>query len=127
MCNALETEVVEDKLGFQQALDKALASDKTVFVDFTAEWCLTCKFNERTVIFTDEVKQAMDKYNVELLKADWTNEDPDITALLKAHGRAGVPFYLVYPAGDRANPIPLPEVITKGMLVEAFKKASGNN
>ncbi|MBN2799382.1 MAG: thioredoxin family protein [Deltaproteobacteria bacterium] len=93
----------------------------TVFIDFTADWCLTCKVNERTVLETRQVREAMEANGVIPLKADWTRRDDVIGAWLARYGRAGVPFYLVVPA-DRSRPtIPLSEVITWDMVVSAME------
>lgn len=97
------------------------AEGKNVFVDFTAEWCVTCKVNERTTIKTEKVKTAFEENNVELVIADWTNQDPAITRLLKEHGRAGVPFYVLYPSDSSASPITLPDgLVTFGHIEEAI-------
>ena len=96
-----------------------------VFIDFTADWCLTCKVNEKTVLNTETVRGAMEKGGVVPLKADWTRKDEVITAWLKRYGRAGVPFYLVVPKDRSVDPIPLPEVITPDLVAEALAKASG--
>jgi len=94
----------------------------TVFVDFTADWCLTCKVNEKTILETEKVRNAMRDLGVVPLKADWTRRDPVITRWLQRYGKAGVPFYLVIP-GDRAlENIPLPEVITGDGVIEALRR-----
>ncbi|MEQ1504676.1 MAG: protein-disulfide reductase DsbD domain-containing protein [Myxococcota bacterium] len=93
---------------------------KVVFVDFTAEWCLTCKVNERTVLEQGSVRDAMASLGVVPLKADWTRRDEVITTWLRDHGRAGVPMYLVIPADRTREPILLPEVITAGMVIDAL-------
>ena len=79
------------------------ASGKSVFVDFTADWCITCKFNERTAIDTPAVRQLLREKNVVPMRADWTNANPEITAALKNFGRVGVPFYVIYPPGGPAS------------------------
>jgi thiol:disulfide interchange protein len=109
---------------FSQAkLDDALASGRPVFVDFTADWCITCKTNERFAIDTSKVRQEFLKRNVVMLKADWTKGDPEITEILKQHGRAGVPMYLVYPGGDKETPpVLLPELITSQTVLDALNK-----
>ena len=97
-------------------------SGKSVFVDFTADWCITCKFNERTAIDTPAVRQLLREKNVVPMKADWTNANPEITAALRNFGRVGVPFYVIYPAGRPADPVVLPEILTEAILLEALKK-----
>lgn len=98
------------------------ASGKSVFIDFTADWCITCKFNERTAIATPAVEQALREKNVVPMKADWTNANPEITAALKRFGRVGVPFYVIYPAGRADDPVVLPEILTESILLDALKK-----
>jgi thiol:disulfide interchange protein DsbD len=98
---------------------------QTVFIDFTADWCLTCKVNERTVLETEVVRGAMASLGVVPLKADWTRRDAVISRWLERYGRAGVPFYLVIPADRAQAPIPLGEVITPEGVVEAFAQARG--
>ena len=98
------------------------ASGQSVFIDFTADWCITCKFNERTAIATPAVERMLREKNVVAMKADWTNANPEITAALKKFGRVGVPFYVIYPAGRAGDPIVLPEILTESILLEALKK-----
>jgi len=96
-----------------------------VFVDFTADWCLTCKVNEKSILATAAVREGMDELGVVPLKADWTRRDEVITRWLRRYGKAGVPFYLVLPA-DRSLPnIALPEVITTDTVLEALRRAAG--
>jgi thiol:disulfide interchange protein DsbD len=102
----------------------AALAGKTVFVDFTADWCVSCKVNERTVLESSRVRSAMAELDVVPLKADWTRPDATIEAWLNRYGRAAVPMYLVIP-GDRAKePILLPEVITPQMVVDALHDAT---
>ncbi|MBL8081482.1 MAG: thioredoxin family protein [Candidatus Obscuribacter sp.] len=103
-------------------LDKELAASKTVFLDFTANWCLTCKVNESTVINTEAVRNKLKALNATTIKADWTSQDPDITKLLKKFGRSGVPLYVVFPAGKADQPIILPEVITVDLVLEKLNQ-----
>lgn len=95
------------------------AQGRPVFVDFTAAWCLTCQVNKRTVLSTDAVQDAFARRNVALVKADWTNRDPEITKALRAHGRSGVPVYVLYP-GDGSGPTLLPEVLTQDIVLNAL-------
>lgn len=93
------------------------------FIDFTADWCLTCKVNEATVLETDAVKQALAEHGYVPLKGDWTRRDPYITEWLVKYGRAGVPFYVVVPA--HGDPIPLGETITQSQVLAALKQGAG--
>lgn len=101
----------------EAALGEARASDKTVFVWFTADWCLTCKVNEQVAIERDEVAKAFRENGVIAMRGDWTRRDPAITRFLTARGAAGVPLYLWYAPG-RAEPEQLPQVLPPGALVE---------
>ncbi|HEX7751905.1 MAG TPA: protein-disulfide reductase DsbD domain-containing protein [Novosphingobium sp.] len=99
------------------ALAAARASGKPVFAYFTADWCLTCKVNEQVAIERAEVRDAFAKAGVTVLRGDWTRRDPAITRFLTAHGAAGVPLYVWYPAGGGAPQV-LPQVLTAGGLVD---------
>jgi thiol:disulfide interchange protein len=99
----------------EEALAKARASGKPVFLYFTADWCLTCKVNEAAAIEREATKRAFDKAGVQVLVGDWTRRDPAITRFLTAQGAAGVPLYLWYPAGGGAVQ-QLPQVLTEGAL-----------
>jgi thiol:disulfide interchange protein DsbD len=98
-----------------------------VFVDVTADWCITCKANENAVLFTADVEQAFADHGVAYLVADWTNHDPDIAALLKRYQRNGIPLYLMYPADPAAQPLILPQLLTKGTVIEALEAVSNKN
>lgn len=93
---------------------------KPVFIDFTADWCLNCKYNERFVLNTAPVRAALRGYVT--LKADWTKGDPRITAELKKLGRGGVPVYVVLPQGG-GTPNVLPELLTQPLVIDALKQA----
>ena len=91
---------------------------RTVFIDATADWCLTCKANEAAVLNRDDFRRAMDSLNVALVKADWTRETPEVNALLLSMGKSGVPAYAIYPEGDASKQIVLPELLTTAAIVE---------
>ncbi len=88
------------------------ASGQPVFVDATAAWCITCLVNEDAVLSRPSVKGAFASRNVAYLVADWTNQNPEITQLLKDNGRSGVPLYLYY-APHAATPVILPQILTE--------------
>jgi thiol:disulfide interchange protein DsbD len=94
-----------------------------VFVDFTAAWCLTCKFNEASVLESAEVREAFQRHGIVKLKADWTNGDPVITKLLQHFGRPGVPLYVLY-RGKNEDPIVFPELLTKSMVLEKLEASA---
>ena len=91
------------------------AEGRPVFLYFTADWCLTCKVNEKAAIQRAEVERAFQAKRVAVMTGDWTRGDPTISRFLAAHGRSGVPFYLFYPAGGK-DPRELPQVLTPGLL-----------
>jgi len=93
------------------------AENKPVFINMTADWCITCKVNERVALrgaFEDALKQN----NVTYLLGDWTARDAEITTLLQQFGRAGVPLYAVFPANG--EPVLLPQILTPDLLVDAL-------
>jgi thiol:disulfide interchange protein len=102
----------------------ARASGKPVFIDFTAAWCLSCQVNEKAVLKSADVENALEKNQVQLLKADWTQYDPAITRELAAVGRSGVPTYVIYPPGKVSNADVLPEFLTKDVVLKAIERDS---
>ena len=103
------------------------AAGKPVFVDVTADWCITCIANETAVLFTDDMVQAFAYHGVTYVVADWTNQDADIAALLREHGRSGIPLYLMYPADATQAPLVLPQILSKKMVLDALQSVSGKN
>ena len=101
-----------------ELIEELAKSGRTVFIDATADWCLTCKANEAAVLNREDFKRAMDSLNVARVKADWTRETPEVTALLRSMGKSGVPAYAIYPAGDASKQIVLPELLTTDAIVE---------
>lgn len=106
-----------------ERLAELRSAGQPVFVDFTADWCLTCKVNERIAIDRPETHAAFEEAGVVTLVGDWTRGDPEITRFLAAHGRNSIPFYLFYAPGQK--PRVLPQVLTPGMLKELAAQAGG--
>lgn len=97
-------------------------SGSLVFVDFTADWCLTCKANERLVIETDEVAGAFETHGVVPMKGDWTNRDEVIGEYLARFGRSSVPFYVLYRPGQ--EPYVFGELLTRQGILDALDEAT---
>ncbi|CAM3425537.1 thioredoxin family protein [Polaromonas hydrogenivorans] len=91
-------------------VEQLAAQGQSVFVDFTAAWCVTCQYNKKTTLADAAVLADMDAKNVALLRADWTRRDPAVTKALAALGRSGVPVYVFYKPG-RA-PVVLSEILS---------------
>lgn len=108
----------------EAAVQKHLNAGKVVLVDFTADWCLTCKVYEQTVLSSTAVQDAVRDNNVVVLRADWTNGDPAITAKLKEFGRSGVPLYVVHSPHRKGSPEVLPDIVTQGIVIDALRRAA---
>lgn len=93
------------------------AEGKAVFVDVTANWCITCKINERVALSSSTVQQHFRDHQIQTMMADWTNRDPAITAYLAQFGRSGVPTYVYYPPSG--EPVLLPQLLTPASVVAA--------
>jgi thiol:disulfide interchange protein/DsbC/DsbD-like thiol-disulfide interchange protein len=98
---------------------EATSKDAIVFVDFTADWCITCKANERITFSNAEVIKSIQDNNVVMFKADWTRQNPEITSILRKYDRAGVPFYLLYKPG-LTTPMVLPTLLTPSIFMDAI-------
>ncbi len=105
-----------------------LGQRRTVLVDFTADWCLTCKALEKFVLKTDEVESALAQANVVTMEADYTKKPPEIDRTIKALGGVGVPLIAIFPAADPYDPIVFSDAkYTKAQLIEAISQATGQN
>jgi len=104
-----------------ELLAQELAAGNPVFLDFTADWCLTCKVNEITILNKPDVIEAFAVQGITGFKLDWTHQDKEVTKMLKRFGRFGVPLYVYYPKGDQSKPQILPEILTKKRLLNVLK------
>lgn len=93
---------------------------QAVFVDFTASWCITCQVNKKAVLDTNEIQEIFKQNNVFLMRADWTNEDEEITKALASFNRNSVPLYVFFKGGDK--PKILPQLLTRDMIIELFEE-----
>jgi thiol:disulfide interchange protein DsbD len=105
----------------EEAVAAALATGRPAFVDFTADWCITCQVNERTVLARPRVLEAFQRADVALFVADWTRRDEGIRRKLAEFGRAGVPLYLVYAPEDPSRPRVLSELLSQAEVIAAIE------
>jgi thiol:disulfide interchange protein DsbD len=101
-------------------LEALRAEGRPVFINATAAWCITCLVNERVALSGDDLKNEFEQKKVAALKADWTNQNLEITALLSSQQRSGVPLYLYYAPGAQA-PVVLPQILTESIVLAALK------
>ena len=92
-----------------------------VFIDMTADWCLTCKVNEK-IALTAKIKKHMHEQGVVFMVGDWTNKNQEITAFLNSHKRSGIPLYLLYPPGG-GEPELLPQLLTENIVANAIERS----
>ena len=104
-----------------ERLETLRAEGRTVFVNMTADWCVTCKFNEKRVLDTDGFRDLLARHDAVYMKGDWTNVDPAITAFLESHGSVGVPLYVVIVPGQ--PDAVLPTVLTLDTVENALDTA----
>jgi suppressor for copper-sensitivity B len=101
-----------------------VAQGKTVFVDVTADWCITCLANKKLVLDTAAVRQRLPADNVIAMRGDWTLPSEDISRYLERFGRYGIPFDAVYGPGAPAG-VALPELLSVDEVLKAFDRAGG--
>lgn len=102
-------------------LDELLQAKKAVFIDFTAAWCITCQVNKQTTLEREEVLKHFEAEDIQLLRADWTKRDPEITRMLQSYDRAGVPMYLFFSANG-GEPIVLPEILSPALVIKTTRQ-----
>lgn len=103
-----------------ELLDKHLSSDKPIFLDFTAAWCLSCQVNDRVVFNHPKVVQRFKQLGIIPVKADWTNHDAAITQAINGYGKNSIPLYVFYGKDKRVPPLILPELITPNLVLSAI-------
>jgi DsbC/DsbD-like thiol-disulfide interchange protein/cytochrome c biogenesis protein CcdA len=106
----------------KQRLEALRAAGDPVFVNFTAAWCITCLVNEKVVLGSERVRQALHRRGVTYLTGDWTTRDPEITEVLERFGRSGVPLYLLYPNGTGKAPEILPQILTENLVLRRLEQ-----
>jgi suppressor for copper-sensitivity B len=111
----------------ESRLAALMKENKTVLVDFTADWCINCHFNEYIALNTRETQELVKKHGVATLKADFTEESPEIRRWLLKFKQDGVPLTVIFPAGRDSEPIVLESLYTQGTLLESLKKAVSKN
>jgi thiol:disulfide interchange protein DsbD len=128
-CLANETSTAEpDAFGLiwepysEARLSALMAQGRSIYLDFTAEWCITCQVNERIVFSSSEVRALIVQKNVALMKGDWTTRSPSITAALRRYGRNGVPLNVIIKDGKQDSAIVLPNILTPGAVVAELER-----
>jgi thiol:disulfide interchange protein DsbD len=105
----------------EDLVKKYLKEGQPFFLYFTADWCVSCKVNERIALKTDAVAEAFKQHNIKVIEGNWTNQDPVITKFLQKYGRIGVPLYLYFSKGSSlSSPIILPQILTADIVIEAL-------
>jgi thiol:disulfide interchange protein len=99
-----------------------MAQGRSVYLDFTAEWCITCQVNERLVFGSSEVRALIVQKNVALMKGDWTTKSPSITAALRRFGRNGVPVNVIIKKGDQNSAVILPNILTPSIVIAELER-----
>ncbi|HEY0526846.1 MAG TPA: protein-disulfide reductase DsbD domain-containing protein [Stellaceae bacterium] len=108
----------------RDAVERLVGEGRTVFVDVTADWCVTCQVNKRLVLDKEPVRALLARPDTVAMRADWTRPDETIAGYLRSFGRYGIPFNAVYGPGAPGG-LPLPELLTESDVVAALRKAAG--
>jgi thiol:disulfide interchange protein len=103
----------------------SVAGGNPAFVFFTADWCMTCKVNEKRVLSDARIAAELDRLGYDVYRADWTRRDESIRGALAGLGKAGVPVYAVYTPGSPDRPRLLPELLTVDLLLSALDEGAG--
>ncbi len=106
-----------------KALAEARAEGRAVFIDMTADWCITCKVNEKAVLHTNAFRDLLERTDTVYMVGDWTDQDAEISAFLDEFHAPGVPLYVVYPAGGGPG-TKLPQLLSQSMMEQALDPAA---
>ena len=106
----------------ESRLATLMAQGRSVYLDFTAEWCITCQVNEGIVFSSSEVRALIVQKNVALMKGDWTTRSPSITAALRRYGRNGVPLNVIINKGKQESAVVLPNILTPGIVIAELER-----
>ena len=104
-----------------ELIEDLRSQHRPIFLDFTAQWCLSCQVNERLAIHHRKVIEKMNALGIVPVKADWTNYDESIKQALAGFGKTSIPVYVLYSPDINEKPVILPEILTPGILLEAFE------
>jgi len=106
-----------------ETLERLRTDNRVIFVNMTADWCITCKANERNVLDSEAFKMALARFDAVYLRGNWTDVNPQISAFLEQHNAVGVPLYVVY--GPGSEPQVLPAILTQSVVDRALQRAAG--
>lgn len=119
-------QVISEDASYEAYSDARLAqlrnNGQAVFVNMTASWCITCLVNEKVALNSEAFKSALAENNITYLKGDWTNNDPEITEVLRRYETSGVPLYLMFPADPTQPAEVLPQILTSNIILEAMQR-----
>jgi len=109
----------------EQAITQALADHKRVFIDVTADWCVTCKANKFNVLMRSDVQKLLQADDIVALRGDWSRPSPEISAFLQKRGSVAVPFNQIYGPG-MPNGVILSPLLTRQSVLDNMAEAKGN-
>ena len=119
-------QVIAEDASYEAYSDARLAQlrndGQAVFVNMTASWCITCLVNEKVALNSEEFITALADNNITYLKGDWTNNDPEITEVLRRYETSGVPLYLMFPANPSQPAEVLPQILTTNIILDAMQR-----
>ncbi len=110
----------EDWIKFDsEKLEELVKENHIVFVDFTADWCVTCQVNKFTTLESKTIRDSFQQNNVKLLRADWTKKDESILVFMSSFGRFGIPLNIIYGPKNKSGKL-LPEILSKNSIINSI-------